>query len=82
MTIRKRRTMTAKECADLIKKRFKLTDIIMVHNEKEEPPYDDGWATDTAGYIIKTLNDPEVFSDDAKYYFTVGLVKINNYSDF
>ena len=77
MTTKKIGPITPKKCAELIKERFKLTDTIIVYNENPEPPYDEGWATDTVGYIIKTLTDPEVFTGDTKYHFTVGLVKLN-----
>lgn len=83
MIIKRIGAITPKKCAELIKKRFKLDDIIIIYNENPAPPYDEGWAIDTAGYVIKTLNDPEVFFDpDKKYHFTVGLVKLNTNTDY
>ena len=68
--------MTPKKCAVLIKKKFKDDDVIIVYNENPAPPYDEGWCTDNAECVVKNLLDPEVFTDDTKYHFTVGLVKI------
>jgi hypothetical protein len=82
MTIKNYESITPKECAKLIRKKFKPSDRIIVYNENPAPPYDEGWAIDKARFIIKTLEDPEVFPDNTKYHFTVGLVKIDTNIDF
>ncbi len=79
MTIKKRESITARKCAKLIKSKFKMEDRLIIYNENPAFPYDEGWAMDTAECIIKNLEDLEVFPDDTKYHFHVGLEKINTY---
>ena len=75
-------SITAKKCAELIRKKFKPTDKIILYNENPKPPYDEGWVIDTAEHVIANLIDPEVFfPDDTQYNFTVGLIKINTGED-
>jgi hypothetical protein len=69
------KAITPKKCIKLITKKFNLEDTIIIYNENPEPPFDEGWATDKAKYVIKVLS--EEFDQDKKYHFTVGLVRIN-----
>lgn len=82
MTIKRRHSITPKKCAELIKKKFKDDDRIVVYNENPAPPYGEGWCMDTAKCVIKNLLDPEVFTDDTTYNFTVGLVKIDTNKEY
>lgn len=70
--------ITAHKCAELIRKKFNPKDYILIYNEQPDPPYEEGWAIDSAEKIIKALENPDIFSfTKRRYRFVVGLIKID-----